>query len=403
VFAIPDRRRVTWLAIGAIGWSGLAWIGGLLASADPPRLGDDLRLLVGAARRITENEPLYAQVGAGGWLVAEGLFYSYPPLVAQALVPAVGLPFGTFMLLWSAGAVAGLGLAARRLSRPGCELLLPTLALAPYTAAFAVALLFGNVNAWFPLVLGFVLAGLLAPGPVTTAAAGAAIAAATIAKLHPASVGLWLVVRAIRLRRARPELAMAGVAAVAGLLAVVSSVVAGGTRPWVEYFDFLRFGAAASDIVSPLNVGPASQLAIAFGLDEAAARSMQIAVTAAAMAVTVLAAWRLEDHVASLAWATAASLVVLPVTWLHYSVALIPVALASMARAEGASFRPVGALIGGALAATSVAVAVPILMWVAVALVLWSAHRSASGSAGRPVAHGDASGSRPPDGAPRLR
>jgi hypothetical protein len=384
LFSGMNRRRVTWLAIGAIGWSGLAWIGGLLASADPPRLGDDLRLLVGAAGRIAGDEPLYSQAGTGGSLVAEGLFYSYPPLVAQALVPAAGLPFGTFMLLWSAGAVAGLGLAAGRLSRPGRDLVLPTLALAPYTTAFAVALLFGNVNAWFPLVLGLVLAGLLTPGPVTTAAAGVALAAATIAKLHPGSVGLWLVVRAIRLRRARPELAMAGVAAAAGLLAVGASLVAGGSRPWVDYFDFLRFGAAVSDIVSPLNVGPASQLAIAFGLDEAAARSMQIVVTVTAIAVTVVAAWRLEDHVSSLAWATTASLVVLPVTWLHYSVALIPVALASLARADGASLRRVGALTGGALAATTVALALPSAMWAAVALVVMAAHLSASPGAGRP-------------------
>jgi hypothetical protein len=377
VFSDPYRRRAAWLAIGAIGWSGLAWIGGLLASADPPRLGDDLQLLVNAARRVVAGEPLYGAGGVGGSLLAEGLFYSYPPLVAQALVPASGLPFGTFMLLWSAGAVAGLGLVARRLSRPGRELLLPTLALAPYMTAFAVALLFGNVNAWFPFVLGLVLAGLLVPGRVTTVSAGVALTAATFAKLHPASVGLWLVVRATRLRRARPELAIAGVAAAAGLLAIGASVVGAGTRPWVEYFDFLRFGAAASDFISPLNVGPASQLAIAFGLDEAAARSIQIAVTTAALVATVLAAWRLEDDVASLAWATTASLVVLPVTWVHYPVALIPVALASLARAEGGSFGRVGALLGGALAATTVAVAVPNAMWVGVALVLVAAHLSA--------------------------
>jgi hypothetical protein len=366
-------RRATWVTLGAIGWVGLTWIGMKLASMSPPRAGDDLRILVDAARRLVEGAPLYSTSPTGDSLVAESLFYSYPPPVAQALVPVSGLPFALLLVLWGVGATTGLLLVARLARLPAGGLVLPALALAPYTMPFAVALLFGNLDAWFPLAFGLVLLGVLARAPRATIAGGIALGAVSMAKIHPVTLGLWLLVRGARRRRHAPEVDLAAVALVAGLGIVGVSLIVGGTRPWIDYADFLRSGASTADVVGRLNVGPASQVALLLGLDDGAARSIHVLVLLVALGVTLAAGWRVRDPVVSFGLAATASLVVLPVTWVHYPVALIPVGLAAAARAGGASRAQVGGLLAGAIVVAAVAVAAPPLMWVAVALVLAAA------------------------------
>ena len=164
-------------------------------------------------------------------------------------------------------------------------------------------------------------------------------------KLHPASLGAWLVVRGVRDRRSgRPSQALrvVAVAAVVGLGLVALSLAIGGLAPWADYVAFLRESSAAADIVSPLNVGPASQLALLLGLSDDAARALQVAIAIAAIAGTAVAAWVLDDPVEGFAWATVASMVILPVTWFHYPVALVPVAIAAASRARGDRFAPDG-------------------------------------------------------------
>jgi hypothetical protein len=131
-----------------------------------------------------------------------------------------------------------------------------------------------------------------------------------------------------------------------------------------------------------LNIGPASQLALLLGLDDGGARTVQVIVTLLALGATLAAAWLISDDVASFGWASAASLVILPVTWIHYAVALIPVAIGAAARTGRGEERAVGLLLGGAFAAATVALAAPVLMWIAVVLVLAAAHRSAARQGG---------------------
>ena len=384
----PRFRRVAWAVLAVVGWSGLLWIGTVLASLEPPRAGDDLRLLVDAARRLVDGAPLYSAGGARDSLLAESLFYSYPPPVAQALVPVSGLPFGSVLLLWGTGATAGLALVAHLAGRPAGGMVLPTLALAPYTMPFAVALLFGNLDAWFPLAFGLVLIGVVSRTRGATIAGGIALAAVSMAKLHPFTLGLWLVARGTRLRRSAPEVGLAAVALVAGLGIVAASLLVGGTDPWADYVEFLRSGAATADLVGRLNIGPASEAALLLGLDDGAARSIQVVVLLAALGVTLAAGWRVRDPVVSFGLATTASLVVLPVTWVHYPVALIPVALATAARAPEGTRAIVGSLLAAAIVVAAVAVVVPPLMWVAVVLVLAAAQvsgRAAQVPAGDPA------------------
>jgi len=378
----PQFRRAVLIVLAVVGWTGVAWIGILLASMSPPRAGDDLQLLLDAAGRLVAGEPLYVTVPAEGSLQAENLFYSYPPPVAQALVPLVGVPLEVVLVSWGLGAVAGLALVGTRLAGPGPDRALAIVALAPYVAPFAVALLFGNVNAWFPFLFGLVLLAVLAGGRGPVAAGGIALAVATAAKIHPASLGLWLLVRGARRHDARePSVALAAVAVGLAILAV--SLLAWGIDPWLAWVDFLRSGAATTDLVNRLNVGPASQLALLLGLDGAAARSIQVVVTVAALVGTVVAAGLVRDPVASFAWAVVASLVVLPVTWVHYPVALIPVAIAALARVPAERRAIVVGLMGGVIAVGMIAVAVPVTIWIAVGLVLASAHVAVGSQLGR--------------------
>jgi uncharacterized membrane protein YhaH (DUF805 family) len=74
--------------------------------------------------------------------------------------------------------------------------------------------------------------------------------------------------------------------------------------------------------------------------------------------------------VESFAWAAVASLVILPVTWFHYPVALVPVAIATASRARGHVFPRTAALLVAAIVVAALAIIAPVLVWVSVALVL---------------------------------
>jgi hypothetical protein len=92
-------------------------------------------------------------------------------------------------------------------------------------------------------------------------------------------------------------------------------------------------------------------------------------------------AWSRRDTVESLAWAAAASLVVLPVTWFHYPAVMIPFAVAAVLRARGSAVATqVSGLVAGALVLSVVAIAVLPLIWVAVALAIAAVRVSAAGA-----------------------
>jgi len=111
---------------------------------------------------------------------------------------------------------------------------------------------------------------------------------------------------------------------------------------------------------------------------ESLARSLQIAVTLGALAITAIAARRLSDPAESLAWAAAASLVILPVTWYHYPSALIPFALAAVIRSLATpSARTTQGLVAVAAAVAAVAIAWLPLMYVAIGVVLAAVRVSA--------------------------
>jgi hypothetical protein len=372
----PAPPAVAWAVvgiIGVIGWAALVALASRMLATQPPTAGFDLELLLEAGRRIAAGQSPYDPAIVGGAVVqAETLFYSYPPPVAQVMRLVAGLPTGLVLLGWGAAATAATAamavFVARRFGWTGsaAAVALLTVAVLPFVFPFAIALLFGNLDAWFPAVYGLLLVGALRPSGASARAAGIALGAATVAKLHPASLGVWFVLRGSAERR------VAAVAAIAAVVIIGLSIAAGGLDPWRDYLAVVAAGSRA-DLLDGRNVGPAVQLALLTGASEGAVRVIQAAVSLGAIALTAWAALRRSDPVESLALAAVASLVTLPVTWFHYPVALIPFAVAAVARSQAAPAairRRTRLLIAAAVGVTVVAIGFAPLVWLAVALVL---------------------------------
>jgi hypothetical protein len=365
------------LIVGVVGWIGLIWIGASLYASTPPKAGFDLELLLGAGRDVVAlRSPYDPALVAGVAPVAESLFYSYPPVVAQAMALVAWIPSPVAFVAWDVAAVAGLAVIAaalgRRLApaRPTASIVIPVVAVAPLCFPFAIGLLFGNLDVFFPLLYGAMLLAVM-PGTSSAAAdraGGLALAAASIAKLHPASLVAWFGVRGLGGDRRSTRVLAVAVVLGAGLLAV--SLLVFGVATWADYLAVVRAGSNA-DLVDVRNAGPAVQLALLLGQDDRFARTAQIAVTATVLVITVLAARRGGDPVERLAWAAAASLATLPVTWFHYPSALIPFGLAALLRSSGTpAAGAVRGWIAGALVMAALAIAILPLLWLAIGLVL---------------------------------
>jgi len=391
----PARRRFARLVcviVALIGWVNLAILGQTLLSKNPPEAGFDLQLLLDAGRRVAAGESPYDPNAIAIGLQARDLFYSYPPVVAQFLAPLSWLPTWLVMMGWCLGAVLGLAVVAFELGRspigrptsaqPALSLdaALVAVAAAPFFFPFAVALLFGNVDAWFPLLFGAVVltltSGRAVPSRTAAMGGGAALAIASVVKLHPGTLIVWLAARwsaASGSRRATVTVIGSAIATGVAILAV--SLVVGGTGPWRDYFGYLQRTGGA-DLTSSVNIGPASQLALLAG-NPSLARPLAVVFAIVAIVATVAAARFGRDQLESLGWAIVASLVVLPVTWYHYPAALIPVALAAWTRSRGTPRgRSVTVALVAAWVVADAAIVLPVALWLAVAVlflaVRWS-------------------------------
>jgi hypothetical protein len=388
--AATDSRTLLAAAIvGAIGWLGVVALGVQLASGSPPALGFDLELLLEAGRAVAAGRSPYAiDLIEGAPPTATDLFYSYPPPVAQAMALVAAVPSSVMIVLWAIGAVAGLLFVAdglrRRLApeRSRRVVLALVAAVAPLTLPFTVGLLFGNFDVYFPLLYGLMLLAVLDASTRGAAAGGIALVVASL-KVHPASMGLWFLVRWLT-HRAPGTLVVLGWAVVAGLAILGVSVLLGGVGLWVDYVEVVRSGTGAV-IVDPRNAGPAALIASAIGADDATARVLHIGVAVIALAVTIWAGWRRSDPVESFGWATAASLATLPVTWYHYPSALLPIGIAAWLRAGAGERRRVTACLVAAEIVAAVALVLLPLLWVSIGLVILAARWSRPGASPAPA------------------
>jgi hypothetical protein len=387
-FADGRFRLLVWLLVGAMGWSGLVLLAATLLSQEPPRAGFDLTLILDAGRRVAAGQSPYLAGAVGGGTQVESLFYSYPPPVAQAASFIGGLD--DTLVLAAMGILATIGLAAAAAGLAGLrgsvravDVVVPTLALAPFVYPFAIALLFGNVDSWYPLAYGAVLIAALGGSSRWRLGGGVALGLVTVAKLQPGSLFLWLAVAGLGAWRAGREArhggrsgpvrpaactVLASGVVTAGLV-VSASLIAWGIGPWQDYIGVLRAGGGV-DLVSPLNIGPASQLALLLGDPNVAGRIAPVIAVVALGGIAAAARW-VRRPALSLAIAAVLSLIVLPITWFHYPVALVPFAIAACVTAYGTpAASRVGWLVVGAIVVAGVAVAGPVIVWGAVALVV---------------------------------
>ena len=329
------RIPLALLVLAILGWGGVASLAMAGLGDQPPTVGFDLALLQEGGRRVAAGaSPYDPAMLAGSSPNAEDLFYSYPPPVAQAASLVAAVPLGIALAAWAMIAVGGLTLVTWLLARRAgigdpARIVLLTIAVAPFVFPFAIAVLFGNLDAAYPLLYGAVLLAVL-PGSTRAQAlaGGVALAVASVAKLHPATVGVWLVARALGSAQDRSRSTIAVVGAIATAAAIIgASLVAFGAAPWIDYWSVIRAGAGA-DVVDPRNIAPVSLVGQLVATDPVALRVVQLVVTGAAVVAALAAAWRISDPIASFTVATVASLVVLPVTWYHHAVALIPAAVA---------------------------------------------------------------------------
>ena len=367
-----SRRLGPWLVAGVVAWFGLAWLAWSQWQGTPPKAGFDLALLLEAARRVTHGlSPYDPAMLAGASPDATSLFYSYPPPVAQAMTLVAWLPDRVVWLGWVLGATAGLGLVAAMIARGyganGLSVAVRVVAVSPLVLPFAIALLFGNLDAWYPLLYGALLLAVL-PGASNRVrvAGGAAAAAVTIAKLHPAPLLLWLVAIVVRERHG-PTWRVLLAAAVTGATILAISLLVWGVGPWLDYVQVVRVGSSAQ-LVDLRNLGPVSLIGQVSGLSGQALAALQLAILVVVLLVSVLAAWRIPDRLTSFTVVSAASLATLPVTWYHYPVAMLPVAIALAIRSPSTRTWLVAALL-----LVDLAIAIPVLAWLAVLVVVLAA------------------------------
>jgi hypothetical protein len=350
----PGRSRtlVVLVVAGVAGWLTFAVLMGQMLARTPAGAGFDLELLLTGARRVAAGlSPYEPEMLAGQSVGITTLFFSYPPLVAQALVPVAGVPsIVVLVLLLAAAPLAGAAVSVRLARVHEARLtvrdaFLVALALLPFWFPFTLAMLWGNLDTLFVAGYGLLLLAVVprVPSRGMVVAAGVALALMTVTKLHPAVLGVWLLARGMRELRRGDEphrivgrglprsWAIAAVSLVVAIAVAAASLLVGGLGPWADYLAVLR-ASTVVDLLDPRNLGPAVQVALLLGLGQSALAPMQGVVVVAALAVAVVAALAVDDPLESLLWAAFASLVPLPVTWFHHFAVLFPFGVAAVAR-----------------------------------------------------------------------
>jgi hypothetical protein len=296
-------------------------IGHFLAGVAGRGWGYDFAAYWLAGRNLLTGEPLYtaAQL-SGGYLPQEPFAYLYPPLLATLVAPIAALfaDFRAAMWVWAAGG-AGLTVVATWTVARAAGIRQPRAVLLLIAATFALApvifeLIMGNVHllllgllgtAWLALRRGSVQGELLA---------GIAIAVASLVKVFPAVLLLWLLLTG----RWRAAFAAIG----AGAAIVVATLPVTGHEAWLLYPRVLANLGPPSELWSSL--APISLLAewLDFGL-------ARVLVVSVGLGVLIWSARRQPTPI-SFAVAVSVSLLIVPTLYPHYlSLMVLPLLLAA--------------------------------------------------------------------------
>ena len=123
--------------------------------------------------------------------------------------------------------------------------------------------------------------------------------------------------------------------------------------------------------LDPNTASVAAQITLAVGGDETMVRTLHIPIAIAAVVAALAAGAIVRDPLLGMTIAAVASLVILPITWYHYPVALIPFGIAAAARSVSDPARARALpLIVGAIIIASLSIAWVPGVWIAVAILL---------------------------------
>ena len=290
-------------------------------------VGYDFRFYWTAARQLLDGGSIYsAQQLAGPYPPQGQEGFLYPPPLAALVTPLAALfPTDPLPGLWIWSGLAALVLVVTVLALARTEdlggrfpLLRGRWAWVLVGAAFALPpvvdeLVNGNVHLFIAGLMAAAWIGLRRHDAAGDRAAGIALGIATVVKLFPVLLLLWLVLRG----RWRPV----GWAVAGALGLAVLTLPVTGVQPWLDYPTVLANMAAPIDVSASLS--PTVWLAplLGFGL-------ARVVVTAAVLAVLLWVSRRADERVGYAA-AIVLALLATPALWTHYlSILVVPMLLA---------------------------------------------------------------------------
>ena len=294
-----------------------------------PQWGYDFSAYWLAGRHLLNGEPIYTAAQLAGEYVPQGQFlYLYPPFLAVLAIPFAWLSpgaYGPAAGLWFLGGAAitvAVVLGVGRLERlaPTRERTLLLLAAAFAFPPLVGELVLGNVHLLLVGLLALAWWGVRIGGRRGDALAGVAIGAASLVKLFPALLVLWLLLTG---RRRAAAWALVAAASLALLTLPVT-----GLDPWVSY------PAVLANLGPPADTTDALAPAVWLGLflPSAVARAIVLGLGVAAVA---WAAVRLDER-ASFGTAVAVSVLVAPALFQHYlAIMVLPLLLGLPLAREG--------------------------------------------------------------------
>lgn len=324
ILAQPAGRRAAVLVVLAVVVAFRAMQ--FVAMAADPFWAADFAAYWTAGRHLLDGQPIYSDLQLAGPYTPEGLvgfLYAPPPaLVFAAIAFVVPASYQAAAWVWVAIGAACLALSVIGVAR--AERLDRTLDLALPTIATLLVLAFvfppvlgeitvGNVHLQLLGLLSLAWLALRRNDRTGDAVAGLAIGAATIVKIFPGLLIVWLLARG----RWRPAAWSMG--AVVGL--ALASVPFVGLQSWLDFpTALLNMGRITAVIDS---VSPTIWLTPLLGFDVA-----RWLVLAAGTALVVWAARRRDERV-GFALAVTVSVLVAPSVFHHYlALLLLPLLLA---------------------------------------------------------------------------
>ena len=298
-----------------------------LVAVPAARWGYDFVYYWRAGRAILDGTPIYSAQQLAGPFAPQGQEgFLYPPPVAALVAPLSAIfptDFVPAAIVWStigavlAGAVLLKLAETERLAEryPLLEgrwvwlILVAAFSLPPVIDEF----INGNVHLYLVALLGLAWLGLKRGSAYGDLVGGSAIGVATMIKVFPALLILWMTLTA---RRRAPFWSL-----LAMLLLAAFTLPFTHFGPWLEYPRVLANLSAPTDTTAAF--APTIWLAPLLGFEAA-----RVVVTVAGLAVMVWSIFRNNDRTA---FAVAVSLAVLitPALWSHYlTVLLVPLLLA---------------------------------------------------------------------------